>query len=50
VPALVAGIARLNPAPIAIPSHNGPDIRFLQKRKKVAALDMRFQRYRKAEP
>jgi hypothetical protein len=27
-----------------------PDIRLRQKREKIAALDMRFQRYRKAEP
>ncbi len=31
-------------------NRNGPDIRLLQKREKVAALDLRFQRYRKAEP
>jgi len=41
-------------APIAISNdvfdRAGPDIRLLQKREKVAALDMRFQRYRKAEP
>jgi hypothetical protein len=31
-------------------NRTGPDIRLLQKREKVAALDLRFQRYRKAEP
>jgi hypothetical protein len=31
-------------------NYAGPDIRLLQKREKVAALDLRFQRYRKAEP
>jgi hypothetical protein len=47
----------LNDVLVAAPFHfiaqeneSGVDLRLLQKRDKVAALDLRFQRYRKAEP
>jgi hypothetical protein len=42
--------ARIETPPLNRKVRVGPDVRLLQKREKVAALDMRFQRYRKAEP